>query len=88
MDQAVRQFVRERANQHCEYCLIPQDALLWARFHIEHILARQHGRTDDPQNLALACRPCNARKGPNLTSIDPESGELMWPAPQKLIQML
>jgi hypothetical protein len=76
MDQAVRQFVRERANQRCEYCPIPQDALLWARFHIEHILARQHGGTDDPQNLALACRRCNARKGPNLTSIDPESGEL------------
>ncbi|MCI0331666.1 MAG: HNH endonuclease [Planctomycetes bacterium] len=25
--------------------------------------ARQHGGSDDAENLALACRRCNARKG-------------------------
>jgi hypothetical protein len=74
MDEAVRQFVRERAAQRCEYCRIPQEALPWARFHIEHIRARQHGGTDDVENLALVCQRRNARKGPNLASIDPESG--------------
>jgi hypothetical protein len=76
MDEAVRQFVRERAAQRCEYCRIPQEALPWARFHIEHIRARQHGGTDDVANLALACQRCNVRKGPNLASIDPETGAL------------
>jgi hypothetical protein len=38
--------------------------------------ARQHGGTDDPGNLALACHRCNLRKGPNLTGIDPITGEI------------
>jgi 5-methylcytosine-specific restriction endonuclease McrA len=40
-----------------------------------HIRARQHGGTDDPTNLALACPDCNAHKGPNLVGVDPASGE-------------
>jgi hypothetical protein len=27
-------------------------------------------------NLALACRRCNLNKGPNLSGLDPETGEL------------
>jgi hypothetical protein len=73
MDDAVREMVRERAAMRCEYCRIPEIALPWARFHVEHIRARQHGGTDDPENLALACRRCNLLKGPNLSSVDPES---------------
>jgi hypothetical protein len=30
------------------------------RFHVEHIVPRQHGGTDDPNGLALACDRCNA----------------------------
>jgi hypothetical protein len=77
MDEAVRQFVRQRAAQQCEYCHIPQDALPWASFHVEHIRARQHRGGDDPDNLALACRRCNLHKGPNLSSIDPQTGQLV-----------
>jgi hypothetical protein len=76
MDETVRQFVRERAELRCEYCRISQDALPWASFHVEHIRARQHGGSDDPSNLALACRRCNLRKGPNLAAIDPDTGKL------------
>jgi len=43
------------------------------RFHVEHIVSRQHGGTDDPSGPALACDRCNAYKGPNLTSIDPDT---------------
>jgi hypothetical protein len=46
-------------------------------FHVEHIIPRQHGGTDDPQNLALACFHCNLHKGPNLTGIDPETGAVI-----------
>jgi 5-methylcytosine-specific restriction endonuclease McrA len=46
-------------------------------FHVEHIIARKHGGSDAPSNLALACDRCNAHKGPNLTGIDPETGEIV-----------
>ena len=46
-------------------------------FHIEHIVSRQHGSTDAPDALALACDRCNAYKGPNLTSIDPETNAVV-----------
>lgn len=65
--------VRRRAQNRCEYCLIPQAAFR-RPFHIEHILAKQHGGLTQFDNLALACWQCNLKKGTNLTSIDPETG--------------
>jgi 5-methylcytosine-specific restriction endonuclease McrA len=67
--------VRRRAGDHCEYCRLPQSAFRRA-FHIEHIVARQHGGTAGIDNLALACWPCNLKKGPNLTGIDPQTGQI------------
>ncbi len=77
MNAATRQLVRERAEFACEYCRIPQAATPFIAFHIEHIIARQHldEDQDDPAGLALACDRCNAFKGPNIASIDPETGE-------------
>ena len=75
MDRAVSQLVRERARQRCEYCHLPQEFSALS-FHVEHIVARQHGGPDEPANLALACPECNLRKGPNLTSIDPDTSEV------------
>jgi hypothetical protein len=40
-------------------------------------VARQHGGTDDSENLALACYHCNLHKGPNIAGLDPETGELV-----------
>jgi hypothetical protein len=40
-------------------------------------VARQHGGSDDPGNLALACHRSNLRKGPNLTAIDPVTAEIV-----------
>lgn len=65
--------VRIRAGERCEYCLLPQAAYR-RRFHIEHIVARQHGGQTVSKNLALACWFCNLKKGPNLSGIDPQSG--------------
>ncbi len=73
MDQATRDFVRQRAGDRCEYCRLPQHASA-LRFHVEHIIARQHGGSDDAGNLALACPACNLQKGANLTGIDPDTG--------------
>lgn len=67
--------VRQRAHGRCEYCLLPESAFQ-RPFHIEHIVARQHGGQPTLENLALACHHCNLKKGPNLAGIDPYDGKL------------
>ena len=70
MDAALRELVRSRAGSRCEYCHLPEQ-FSELRFHIEHIIPRQHRGTDGPENLALACPDCNLVKGPNLTRVEP-----------------
>ena len=72
----VRRKVRERAHNVCEYCHLHQDDSPLAALHVEHIIPKVHGGTDDVENLALACIDCNLHKGTNLTGIDPRTGEL------------
>jgi len=76
MDQALEQFVRDRAGGKCEYCHMLEDRDRPA-FEIEHILARQHGGKTVASNLALACFTCNHRKGPNIAGIDPTSKKMV-----------
>ena len=76
MDRAIREFVRSRALNRCEYCRLPQSAVE-GTFHLEHIVARQHLGADDEMNLALACDRCNFYKGSNLSAIDPETGAVI-----------
>jgi len=52
---------------------MPRAARPLIPFHVEQIVSKQHGGTGDPSGLALACDRCNAYKGPNLTSIDPDT---------------
>jgi len=77
MDEALRQFIRERASHRCEYCHLSQDAEPFFAYHVEHIVARQHGGGNDSGNLAFGCYHCNSHKGPNLSGLDPESGALV-----------
>ena len=76
MDAATRRFVRQRAQDRCEYCRLPQAAQPFVTFHIEHVRARVHGGSDDPENLCVACERCNAFKGTNLSGVDPKTGDL------------
>jgi hypothetical protein len=76
MDAGARNLVRHRADNRCEYCLLPQEHSHLAH-HIEHIVAKQHGGSDDFGNLALACHRCNLCKGPNLTGFDRQSGRIV-----------
>ena len=69
MDEALRAFVWERAGGRCEYCRLHRDDYEYQVFHVEHIIAKQHGGTDDPDNLCLACSECNWAKGPNLAGL-------------------
>jgi hypothetical protein len=73
IDSIIRQRVLRRAGHRCEYCRLHEDDDPLFTFHVEHIVAKQHGGTDAPNNLALACHQDNLRKGPNLSGIDPVS---------------
>ena len=70
MRRSLRQIVRERAGRRCEYCHLPDSAASAAAFHVEHIIARQHGGGDDPDNRCWSCHRCNFKKGPNLSGRD------------------
>jgi HNH endonuclease len=65
--------VAERAEHRCEYCRAPE-AIFNLSFEVEHIIPSSRGGSDDPANLALACRSCNLYKGDRMVGSDEESG--------------
>lgn len=73
---ALRRLVRDRAESCCEYCLIPELTTL-ATHQIDHIIAEKHSGSTTEENLALSCTLCNKYKGSDLTSIDPETGDIV-----------
>lgn len=77
MNRAKRSRVRERAGNRCEYCGLHQDDSPLAALHIEHVIPKKHGGSDDLSNLALACIDCNLQKGANLAGIDPLVGRIV-----------
>jgi 5-methylcytosine-specific restriction endonuclease McrA len=72
----LRRLVQERAKGCCEYCLIPEIAT-FATHEIDHIIAEKHGGLTEANNLAYSCTLCNKYKGTDLTSIDPDTGEIV-----------
>lgn len=73
---ALRRLVRDRARHACEYCLIPEVAVL-VPHEVDHVVAEKHGGQTNENNLALACTICNKYKGSDLASIDPSNGEIV-----------
>lgn len=76
MESFTRDLVRNRARLRCEYCRLHQDYSELIH-HIEHIVAKKHGGSDDSENLALACHRCNLHKGSNLSGVDQKSGTVV-----------
>jgi len=74
---SLRDLVRQQAEFRCEYCGLPEQGVPLVTFHLEHIIPRQHGGGDEPDNRALACPWCNRAKGPNLSGIDPDTQALV-----------
>jgi HNH endonuclease len=72
VNQKFRQSIVQRAQGCCEYCLYPQVETA-IRHHIDHVIAKQHGGLDTEENLCLCCAVCNRYKGPNLSSVDPQT---------------
>lgn len=70
----LREYVKARANGHCEYCKDGTEDRL-VSFHVDHIIAEKHHGKTEESNLALACASCDSHKGSNISSIDQETGE-------------
>jgi hypothetical protein len=74
---SLRDSVRHRANDTCEYCQMPQ-ALYRSSFQPDHIIAETHGGSTTAGNLCWTCFHCNLHKGTNLSGIDPKTGKRAW----------
>ncbi len=72
----LRRQVYVRAQGKCEYCLLPQTAVVHPH-EPDHIVPTQHGGETTSENLALSCMRCNRHKGPNIGSYDPQNGQLV-----------
>ncbi len=72
---SLRRLVVERAQNCCEYCLIPQEIVL-ATHQVDHIIAEKHGGETVSENLALSCTLCNQAKGSDIASIDPQTVDI------------
>ncbi len=77
MKASTRAPVRSRAGRRCEYCRLHEDDLPLFPFHIEHILPKKHGGSDDPGNLAWSCHHCNLAKSSNLSGRDGVTGRIV-----------
>jgi hypothetical protein len=74
ISEAIRQQVRERAGDQCEYCLSHQTYTMgWLQ--IDHILPVAQGGSDDEDNLCLACELCNQYKWAKTHTVDPETAQ-------------
>ena len=60
--------ISERANHRCEYCQAPE-LIFNFPFEVEHIIPLSRQGSNDNDNLALACRSCNLRKGNRVAGI-------------------
>jgi len=69
ISESIRQNVRKRANNKCEYCWIP-DHVTHFSHQVDHIIPPRHGGNDEMQNLAWACFYCNNNKGTDIASYD------------------
>lgn len=67
--------VKARAGERCEYCHLPTRGQV-ATFPIDHIIPKSTSSDHDPENLALACPPCNAFKWTAVEWRYPVSGRI------------
>lgn len=49
--------IRERDNYTCAYCGSQEESM-----HVDHVKPLIQGGTNDPSNLATACKACNSSK--------------------------
>jgi len=64
----LRHSVSSRANERCEYCLMPEVHSFFS-FHIDHIISIKHEGKTEADNLAYTCPYCNRNKGSDIASV-------------------
>jgi HNH endonuclease len=72
LSETLRQQVRDRSGNRCEYCLSHQNYIM-GRLQIDHIQPIVKGGTDDITNLCLACELCNQSKWKQTEGLDPKT---------------
>ena len=76
ISEVLRAEIARRANYRCEYCLIREEDSGFPH-QVDHILSRKHGGLSSIDNLALACIICNRQKGSDISSVEPQTGEIV-----------
>ena len=76
MARALREQVRRRAKDRCEYCQMPQSYTRLPH-EVDHIRARKHLGPTKLTNLGWCCANCNNRKGTDASAYIPGSDELV-----------
>ncbi len=73
--QWLRERVTEQAGHRCGYCQA-DERYFGTDFEIEHLIPEALGGATAEENLWLACRECNGRKGIRIAAADPLTGDL------------
>lgn len=73
---ALRERIATQADRRCGYCHA-DERYFGTDFEIEHLRPESLGGQTVEENLWLACRECNGRKGNRVVVPDPVSGELV-----------
>lgn len=63
----IREYLLELTKRKCAYCAKDK-----VRLEVEHIVPKAKGGSSRPDNLTMACRPCNQKKG-NLVGAELEA---------------
>lgn len=72
----LQEFVMQRADFRCKYCLLHQADEPVYSYEIDHVIAEKHFGQTVADNLAYACFYCSRFKGSDIASIDPLSDQI------------
>lgn len=76
MTPALRDRVKQRAGNRCEYCSMPQTGSVLPH-EVDHIRSQKHGGPTELANLCWACSYCNAFKGTDIAAYAPGTGDIV-----------
>ena len=76
MTPALRDQVRQRAVDCCEYCQMPQSCTQLPH-EVDHIRAQKHKGPTSLENLCWACALCNSYKGSDVSAYLPGTDKLV-----------
>lgn len=76
MNIRLREQVRQRAHDRCEYCQLSQSSTVLPH-EVDHIRAQKHGGPTSLENLCWACASCNSHKGSDIAAYPPGMNEIV-----------